>query len=73
MLQRMSESRTVPMVVSRLPVPSLHLTAERDLIAPPQTAAGGNIVAIDSGHVGVIVGSARAKLHEQLSRFLTSE
>ena len=60
-------------MTDRLPVPSLHLTAERDLIAPPQTAAGGNIVAIDSGHVGVIVGSARAKLHEQLSRFLTSE
>ena len=53
-----------------LGVPSLHLTAERDLIAPPQTAASGNIVAISSGHVGMIVGSARARLHAELGRFL---
>ena len=59
-------------VVDRLAAPALHLTAERDLIAPPQTAAAGNVVAIPSGHVGMIVGSARAQLHEQLSRFITS-
>jgi len=57
-------------VVDRLSAPALHLTAERDLIAPPQTSAAGNVVAIDSGHVGMIVGSARAQLREQLSRFL---
>jgi polyhydroxyalkanoate synthase len=51
-------------------VPTLHLTAERDLIAPPQTAASGEVVAIPSGHVGMIVGSARARLHQELSRFL---
>ena len=39
-----------------LAVPALHLTAERDLIAPPQTAASGEVVAIQSGHVGMIVG-----------------
>ena len=60
-------------VVDRLSAPALHLTAERDLIAPPQTSAAGNVVAIDSGHVGMIVGSARAQLHEQLSRFLTNQ
>jgi polyhydroxyalkanoate synthase len=53
-----------------LSVPTLHLTAERDLIAPPQTAASGEVVAIPSGHVGMIVGSARARLHEALNRFL---
>ena len=53
-----------------LPVPALHLTAERDLIAPPQTVADGEIVAIASGHVGMIVGSARTRLHEELGRFL---
>ena len=58
-------------VSDRLSCPSLHLTAERDLIAPPQTAAHGNVVAIPSGHVGMIVGSARAALHEQLKAFLT--
>jgi polyhydroxyalkanoate synthase len=54
----------------RLNVPVLHLTAERDLIAPPQTVASGEVVAIPTGHVGMIVGSARMQLHEELRRFL---
>jgi polyhydroxyalkanoate synthase len=54
-----------------LSMPTLHLTAERDLIAPPQTAASGEVVAIPSGHVGMIVGSARARLHDRLKAFLT--
>ena len=58
-------------VSDRLDIPSLHLTAERDLIAPPQTAASGEVVAIQSGHVGMIVGSARKQLHEALKAFLT--
>jgi polyhydroxyalkanoate synthase len=53
-----------------LDVPTLHLTAERDLIAPSQTAASGDVVAIPSGHVGMIVGSARQRLHERLNSFL---
>jgi polyhydroxyalkanoate synthase len=57
-------------VSDKLPVATLHLTAERDLIAPPQTAACGDVVAIPSGHVGMIVGSARARLHEELAGFL---
>jgi polyhydroxyalkanoate synthase len=56
-------------VSDRLDVPTLHLTAERDLIAPPQTAASGEVVAIPSGHVGMIVGSARARLHQELKAF----
>ena len=51
--------------------PAVHLTAERDLIAPPQTAGSGNVIAIPSGHVGMIVGSARHRLHEELKAFLT--
>ena len=50
--------------------PSLHLTAERDRIAPASTAPGGETIGIASGHVGMIVGSARAQLHEELQRFL---
>jgi polyhydroxyalkanoate synthase len=57
-------------VSDKLPVPSLHLTAKRDLIAPPQTAASGDAIAIAAGHVGMIVGSSRARLHEELRRFL---
>ena len=55
---------------SRLSVPSLHLTAQRDLIAPPETAPSGELVAIPSGHVGMIVGSARGNVHERLRSFL---
>jgi polyhydroxyalkanoate synthase len=58
-------------VSERLSAPALHLTAERDLIAPPQTVAAGNVVAIRSGHVGMIVGSARQALHQALEAFLT--
>ena len=57
-------------VSDRLTAPALHLTAERDLIAPPQTVASGHVLAIPSGHVGMIVGSARDRLHEELARFL---
>ena len=57
-------------MTDRLLSPSLHLTAQRDLIAPPQTAASGEVIAIDSGHVGMIVGSARTRLHDALNGFL---
>lgn len=53
-----------------LAVPALHLTAQHDRIAPPATAPAGERIAIPSGHVGMIVGSARHKLHEALRRFL---
>ena len=51
-------------------VPVLHLLAEDDRIAPPETAAAGTSATIASGHVGMIVGSARSTLHEQLKSFL---
>jgi polyhydroxyalkanoate synthase len=57
-------------VSDKLAVPALHLTAERDFIAPPQTVPFGDVVAIPSGHVGMIVGSARIRLHEALRAFL---
>ncbi len=58
-------------VTDQLSVPTLHLLATRDRIAPPETAAAGDTVQISAGHVGMIVGSARARLHEALARFLT--
>jgi polyhydroxyalkanoate synthase len=60
-------------VSDNLQPPSLHLTAERDIIAPPQTAACGKVVAIPSGHVGMIVGSARQRLHDALAAFLSPQ
>jgi polyhydroxyalkanoate synthase len=56
-----------------LKVPALHLTAEHDRIAPPITAPFGERIAIPSGHVGMIVGSARRKLHEALRQFLEAK
>jgi len=53
-----------------LSVPALHLTAQHDRIAPPATAPAGERIAIPSGHVGMIVGSARHKLHGALRGFL---
>jgi polyhydroxyalkanoate synthase len=54
----------------RLSVPALHLTADHDRIAPAATAPAGQRVPIPSGHVGMIVGSARDTLHKALARFL---
>ena len=54
-----------------VPVPALHLTADHDRIAPAATAPAGERIAIASGHVGMIVGSVRAQLHEALAKFLT--
>lgn len=53
-----------------LGIPAIHLLAGSDRIAPPETAPRGESVTIPSGHVGMIIGSARAKLHEELARFL---
>jgi len=53
-----------------LAVPALHLTAEHDRIAPSATAPAGEKVAIPSGHVGMVVGSARERLHCALAAFL---
>jgi polyhydroxyalkanoate synthase len=54
-----------------LAAPVLHLLAARDRIAPADTAAPGESVCIDAGHVGMVVGSARLELHRQLAAFLT--
>jgi polyhydroxyalkanoate synthase len=58
------------LVTDRLSVPLLNVLAADDRIAPAATAPAGDAVAIRSGHVGMIVGSARAQLHETLRTFL---
>ena len=57
-------------VTDELQVPLLNLTAERDRIAPASTAPAGETIGIASGHVGMVVGSARERLHEALRRVL---
>ena len=57
-------------VTDELSVPALHFTAARDRIAPAATAPSGEKVDISSGHVGMIVGSAREQLHARLRSFL---
>jgi polyhydroxyalkanoate synthase len=57
----------------RLDLPAIHVTAGHDRIAPASTAPAGQKVEIASGHVGMIVGSARHQLHEALRTFLESE
>lgn len=51
-------------------LPTLHLTARDDRIAPAATVPPGPSLAIASGHVGMIVGSARRALHDALRDFL---
>ncbi len=57
-------------ITDRLAIPTLHFTAAHDRIAPAITAPHGETFEIASGHVGMIVGSARAQLHAGLKVFL---
>lgn len=58
------------LLTDRLAAPLLNVLAADDRIAPAATAPAGDAVAIASGHVGMIVGSARAQLHAALRTFL---
>ncbi len=51
--------------------PMLHILALHDRIAPAATAPPGPSVEIPAGHVGMVVGSAHAELHQRLKVFLT--
>jgi polyhydroxyalkanoate synthase subunit PhaC len=53
-----------------LDIPLLNLTAERDRIAPAGTVPAGRTIGFDTGHVGMIVGSAHNRLHREIERFL---
>ncbi|MFP5329354.1 MAG: alpha/beta hydrolase [Alphaproteobacteria bacterium] len=57
-------------VSDSLGCPLLNVTAADDRITPAAAAPAGEAVQLDSGHVGMVVGSARAKLHEALAKFL---
>ena len=51
-------------------LPMLHVTAAHDRITPASASPPGNAVELSTGHVGMIVGSARERLHEELRTFL---
>ncbi len=57
-------------IAERPPVPSLHLVAGEDRIVPAASAPEGEQLVIASGHVGMVVGRARAGLHQALAAFL---
>jgi polyhydroxyalkanoate synthase len=57
-------------ISDQIDAPLLNLLAAHDRIAPSATAAHGEAIAISSGHVGMVVGSARKQLHEALKAFL---
>ena len=57
-------------VTDALRVPLLSCTAARDRIAPSESGPRGEIREISSGHVGMVVGSARGQLHQALGAFL---
>jgi polyhydroxyalkanoate synthase len=60
------------LISDRLAVPLLNLTAAEDRIAPAATAPAGEAIAISAGHVGMVVGSARTRLHWALEQALAS-
>jgi polyhydroxyalkanoate synthase len=53
-------------------VPLLSILAAHDRIAPAATAPPGRSAALATGHVGMVVGSARTELHALLKGFLTA-
>jgi polyhydroxyalkanoate synthase len=57
-------------VSGHIAAPLLNVLAADDRIAPAATAPAGDSVAIPTGHVGMIVGSTRTKLHDTLRAFL---
>jgi polyhydroxyalkanoate synthase len=59
-------------VTDDLSLPMLHCSASGDRITPADAAppSAGERLQLGAGHVGMIVGSARHRLHEALARFL---
>jgi polyhydroxyalkanoate synthase len=58
-------------VTDALPVPLLNVLAANDRISPREAAPSGEQAEVPAGHVGMVVGSARGRLHALLKAFLT--
>jgi len=59
-------------ITDGLGCPLLNVTAADDRITPAAAAPAGEAVQLDTGHVGMVVGSARSRLHEALAKFLAA-
>lgn len=57
-------------MTDEIAAPLLHCTASKDRITPAVSAPSGRREDIASGHVGMVVGSARGRLHQALASFL---
>ena len=57
-------------ITDRLDCPLLNVTAAGDRITPACAAPSGEVVQVDAGHVGMVLGSARRELHRVLADFL---
>lgn len=57
-------------MTERISQPLLNIVAAHDRISPVQAAPEGDNELIDAGHVGMVVGSARRRLHTALEAFL---
>jgi polyhydroxyalkanoate synthase len=57
-------------MTDHLNVPLLNCTASKDRITPAVSAPAGEVADVASGHVGMVVGSARHALHKALLSFL---
>jgi polyhydroxyalkanoate synthase len=57
-------------ITDALDVPLANFTASHDRITPAETAGNGQRTEIAAGHVGMVVGSARAELRKGLAGFL---
>ena len=57
-------------ISERLDVPLLNLAAMHDRITPAKSSPGGDVVQVGAGHVGMVVGSKRGRLHSALADFL---
>ena len=58
-------------MTDRIGVPLLNILAAHDRISPRQAAPEGHNALVEAGHVGMVVGSARERLHALLGGFLT--
>ena len=57
-------------MTDRIAAPLINILAMHDRISPRQAAPDGDNALIEAGHVGMIVGSARARVHDMLRGFL---